>query len=170
MSDAAGTPELILVVAVAENGVIGRNGALPWRLPDDLKRFRRLTLGKTLLMGRRTFDSLGKPLDGRDNWVLSADPAFHPPGVRVFASLGQALAAKAGGELVVIGGADLYRQTLPLAARLELTLVHAEVEGDTRMPALDPHRWMEVAREDHPADARHAHAFSFVSYSRKPGR
>jgi dihydrofolate reductase len=167
MSVAAAGPALTLVAAVAENGVIGSNGALPWRLPADLAHFRRLTLGKTILMGRRTFESLGKPLDGRDNWVLSRDATFRPAGVRVFANLEQALAAKGSGELVVIGGAELYRRTLPLAARLELTLVHAQAEGDTWFPPLDPQQWREVARAGHAADARHPYSLDFISYSRR---
>jgi dihydrofolate reductase len=167
MSAEAAAPVLILVAAVAENGVIGRDGALPWRLPADLRHFRRLTLGKTILMGRRTFESLGKPLDGRDNWVLSRDPAFHAAGVEVFPSLERALERKETGELLVIGGAELYRLSLPRAACLELTAVHAPVEGDTVFPEFDRSQWLETAREDHAADAQHAYAYSFLSYSRR---
>jgi dihydrofolate reductase len=156
---------LVLIAAVADNGVIGRAGALPWRLPEDLKRFRRLTLGKTVLMGRKTWDSLGKPLDGRANWVLTRDAGFAAPGATVFADLDQALAA-AEGELMVIGGAELYRQTLPRARRLELTQVHARVEGDTYFPAYASADWRETAREEHPADQRHAHSYSFVTLER----
>src|SRR5690349_17131358 len=108
-----------------EDRVIGRDGTLPWRLPEDLKHFRRLTLGKTVLMGRKTWQSLGKPLEGRRNWVLSRDPAFRPAGCEVFATLEQALAAHGAGELVVIGGAELYRQALPIADTLHVTRVHA---------------------------------------------
>jgi dihydrofolate reductase len=158
--------EVILIAALAANGVIGRDGALPWRLPEDLKRFRRLTLGHTLLMGRKTFDSLGKPLDGRDNWVLSRDAAFAPAGVRVFASLQAALEA-APPQLFAIGGADLYAQLLPQAQRLELTEVHAEVSGDAFFPAIDRSQWREVAREDHSVDDRHAWPYSFVTLERR---
>jgi len=156
---------LSCIVAMDEGRLIGRGGDLPWRLPEDLKHFKRLTLGKTVLMGRRTWDSLGRPLPGRDNWVLSRDPAFRPEGCRVFADLQQALAAHAGGELMVIGGAEVYRQALPLARRIHLTLVHARLEGDTWFPPLDG-QWHERAREDHAADARHPYAYSFVMLER----
>lgn len=155
-----------LVVAMDEAGTIGRNGALPWRLPEDLKHFRRVTLGKTVLMGRKTWESLGKPLEGRRNWVLSRDSSFHPAGCEVFATLEQALAAHGEGELVVIGGAELYRQALPLARTVYLTRVHAQVGGDTTFPTWAPADFRQTARVDHPADARHAHAYSFITLER----
>lgn len=155
-----------LIVAMDEAGVIGRDGALPWRLPEDLKHFRRLTLGKTVLMGRRTFESLGKPLEQRQNWVLSRDVRFRPEGCRVFGTLEAAVAAHPGGELMVIGGAEVYRQALPLADRIHLTRVHAALEGDTRFPELAPGRFRETERHDHFADARHAHPYSFVTLER----
>ncbi len=161
------TTELILIAALAENRVIGRDGDLPWRLPDDLKRFKRLTVGKTVLMGRKTWVSLGRPLPDRDNWVLSRDPTFKPAGATVFATLDQALNAGQGRELVVIGGAELYRQTLPLATRLELTEVLAEIDGDTRFPEIDRRAWQQIACEEHAADERHAHALRFVSLQRR---
>jgi dihydrofolate reductase len=154
---------LSLIVAMDENRVIGRAGGLPWQLPDDLKRFKQLTLGKTVLMGRKTWLSLGRPLPQRDNWVLSRDPSFAPAGARVFPRLDAALAAHAGGELMVIGGAELFAQTLADATRLYLTLVHARVAGgDTFFPPLDQGRWVESARIEHPADARHLYDFSFI--------
>jgi dihydrofolate reductase len=155
-----------LVVAMDEAGTIGRGGTLPWRLPEDLKHFRRLTLGKTVLMGRKTWESLGKPLDGRRNWVLSRDPSFRPAGAEVFATLEQALAAHPGGELVVIGGADLYRQVLPRAHTIHLTRVHARVDGDTVFPPWSPGDFRQTEVVTHPADARHAHAYSFVTLER----
>jgi dihydrofolate reductase len=155
-----------LIVAMDEAGTIGRNGTLPWRLPEDLKHFRRLTFGKTVLMGRKTWESLGKPLEGRANWVLSRDPAFRPAGCEVFRTLEQALAAARDGELVVIGGAEIYRQALPLADTLHLTRVHARVDGDTRFPEWPAGQFRQTARVDHPADARHAHAFSFITLQR----
>lgn len=155
-----------LVVAMDENGLIGRNGQLPWRLPEDLKHFRRLTLGKTVLMGRKTWDSLGKPLDGRRNWVLSRDRAFRPAGCEVFATLEQALAAHREGELFVIGGAQLYRQALPLASTVHLTRVHARVDGDTTFPEWSASDFRQTEIVDHPADARHAHAYSFITLER----
>jgi dihydrofolate reductase len=149
-----------------EAGVIGRDGALPWRLPEDLKHFRRLTLGKTVLMGRKTWESLGKPLEGRRNWVLSRDTSFRPAGCEVFATLEQALAAHGAGELVVIGGAELYRQVLPMARTIHLTRVHARVAGDTNFPSWNAADFRQTAVADHPADARHAHAYSFVTLER----
>lgn len=158
--------ERVLVAALSENRAIGVDGAMPWRLPEDLKRFKRLTLGKTVLMGRKTWTSLGRPLPERSNWVLTRDPAFAAAGARVFHDLDQALAAHQAGDLMIIGGAELYRQTLPLATRLELTRVQAQVAGDAFFPEIDSRAWHEVFREDHAADARHPHAYSFVTLLR----
>lgn len=158
-----------LVVAIARNGVIGRNGGLPWRLPNDLRHFRRLTLGHTVLMGRRTWESLGRPLDGRDNWVLTRDPGFTAQGARVFAGFETLPEPRDGGPLLVIGGATLYAALLPKAGRIELTEVHADVEGDTHFPAFDRADWLELAREDHPVDERHAYPYSFVTLARRAG-
>jgi dihydrofolate reductase len=158
-------PTLVLVAAVADNGIIGRDGGLPWRLPADMKHFRELTMGHTLLMGRKTFDSLGKPLQGRDNWVLTRDSGYAPSGARVFHDLHAAL-REAPAELYVIGGAELYAHTLPLASRLELTLVHGNIVGDTQFPTYDGSAWRESARKDHAADEKHAHAYSFVTLVR----
>lgn len=162
-----GRPLLVLVAALADNGVIGRGQALPWQLPDDLKRFKALTLGKPVLMGRRTCESIGRALPGRRNLVLTRKLELAVPGVEVVASLEQALVRCAGlPELCVIGGAELFRATLPIADALELTLVHAEVEGDVRFPAWERTNWREVARSEHAADNRHAYAMSFVRYQR----
>jgi len=161
---------LSLVVAAADNGVIGRDGDLPWRLPADLQHFKRLTLNKTILMGRKTWQSLGRPLPQRDNWVVSRDPGFEAPGARVFASVEAAIAAAdAAGitELMIIGGAQIYAQTLPQARTLHLTRVHAQVDGDTRLPPIDADAFAEVAREDHQADERHALAYSFITLQRR---
>ena len=149
-----------------QNRLIGANGGLPWRLPNDLRHFKSLTLGKTVLMGRKTWDSLGKPLPGRDNWVLSRDPGFAPAGVRTFRSLGEALKAHESGELMIIGGAELYRQALPLAQRIYLTQVHVKLAGDTWFPAFDPEAWRNIASEEFPADERHAQPYSFVTLAR----
>lgn len=157
---------LSLIVAMDDNGLIGRGGQLPWRLPEDLKFFRRTTLGKTVLMGRKTWDSLGRPLDGRRNWVLSRDPAFRPEGARVFDDLDAALDAHEDGELMVIGGAALFEATLPLAQRIYLTQVRAQLEGDTWFPSTDLPEFREVARADYPADDRHAWPYSFVTLER----
>ncbi len=149
-----------------EGRLIGAGGKLPWRLPDDLQHFRALTLGKAVLMGRKTWDSLGRPLSGRENWVLTRDPAFKPDGARVFRALDDVLEAARHRELMVIGGAELYAQILPQADRIYLTRVHAKLSGDTWFPEFEPADWREIEREDHVADARHAHAYSFVTLDR----
>lgn len=164
----SGTPRIALVVAMARSGVIGRDGALPWHLPDDLRRFKALTLGKPILMGRRTWESIGRPLPGRTNLVLTRDPAFRAEGATAVASLEAALAAAAGQEeLMVIGGAQVYALAAPLASRVHLTAVDAEVSGDTRLPPFDPREWREAAREHHAADARHAYAMDFITLERR---
>lgn len=153
---------LSLIVAVARNGVIGRDNELPWRLSADLRHFKRLTTGHPIVMGRRTWESIGRPLPGRRNVVLSRDPAFAAEGVEVFRGLEQALEALQGAEEVfVIGGAAIYAMALPRADRVYLTRVEAEVEGDTRFPDLDPAHWRRVAREEHRADERNELPYSF---------
>lgn len=154
------------VVAMDENGLIGRDNQLPWRLPNDLKHFKRLTLGHIVLMGRKTWESLGRPLPERENWVLTRDPAYQAPGARLFTSLEAAQAAAGERELMVIGGADLFRLALPQARCIHLTEVHARLEGDVHFPPLDRAKWTETWREDHPADERHACAYSFVTLER----
>jgi dihydrofolate reductase len=149
-----GKVRIALVVAVAENGVIGRDGQLPWRLPSDLKRFRKLTLGKPVVMGRKTYDSIGKPLDGRDNIVVTRQMNFCPPGVHVARSvehaleLGQELASGRGAdEIAIIGGEEIFRRTIARAERIYLTLVQAAPAGDTRFDPPDPRTWRQTARE-----------------------
>ncbi|NJO22652.1 MAG: dihydrofolate reductase [Sphingomonadales bacterium] len=148
----SGAARVAFVVAVAENGVIGRKGALPWRMPSDLKMFRKLTLGKPVIMGRKTFQSIGKPLPGRDNLVVTRDPAFKADGVEVFASVDAAMvhaqtrAAVCGvDEIAVIGGADIFKAMLPCADRIYLTRIHGVPEGDTFF-APDMVNWREVSR------------------------
>lgn len=161
---------LSLIVALARNRVIGRAGRLPWRLPEDLKFFRRMTVGKPVLMGRRTFESIGRPLPERQNIVLSRDPAYRAEGCQVVQSLGAALAvASPATEVMVIGGAMLYARTLPQAERLYLTLVEAEVAGDVYFPAFDWRAWREDWREEHPADERHAYPYTFLRLERLRG-
>lgn len=152
---------IALIVAMDRNRLIGRDGDLPWRLPNDLKHFKQLTVAKTVLMGRKTWLSLGRPLPDRENWVLTRDATFAAPGCRVFGDLDSALRAHRDGELMIIGGADLYRQALPLAQRIYLTEVDAALDGDAHFPALDPAQWREAAAEPHPADERHAYAYRF---------
>jgi dihydrofolate reductase len=146
-------PRIVLVVAAAENGIIGRAGRLPWRLPSDLKRFRQLTLGKPVVMGRKTYASIGKPLDRRDNIVVTRQAHFRPPGVYVAASveealeLGQKLAVSRGvDEVMVIGGEEIFRRALDRAQRIHLTLVHAAPAGDARFDAPGPPAWRELRR------------------------
>lgn len=167
--------KISLVVAMDDNRLIGRDNTLPWRLPDDLKQFKRLTVGKTVLMGRKTWESLGRPLPERENWVLTRDASYRAEGARVFHTVDEVLQAFATGgserELMVIGGAELYRQLLPQAQTIHLTEVHARIDGgDTWFPALDPEQWQRVAVEAHLADERHAHAFSFVRLERRASR
>ena len=162
MSEAA-----VAVVAMADNGVIGRGQGLPWHLPDDLRRFKTLTIGHTVLMGRRTFETIGRALPGRRNLVLTRDPLWRAPGCEPFTTVEAAFDAAEGERLFVIGGAAVYRACWPRTGRIELTEVHAEVLGDTRLEGLERSEWRETARERHAADARHAHAFSFVTLLRR---
>ncbi len=158
---------LSLVVAMAENGVIGRDGDLPWRLPSELKYFRQLTMGHIVLMGRRTYESLPRVLDGRQMWVLSRREDFHPAHARRFASLQAACEAAGDRELMVIGGASLYAEALPLADRIWLTRVHAVVDGDTRFPDWNEDDWQATSIAEHPADERHAWAHSIWRLDRR---
>ena len=169
--------DVALIVAMAENGVIGRAGALPWRLPADLRRFRRLTMGKPLIMGRRTFQSIGRPLPGRTSIVMTRDPAFRAAGVAVARDAEAALAlaeraAAQGGadEIMVIGGAAAYRRFLPLARRIYLTELHAEIAGDTEFPPIDAGEWTETARARHAAGPGETCDYSFVVLARAKGR
>jgi dihydrofolate reductase len=158
---------LSLIVAMDRNGVIGDRGRLPWRLPADLRRFRALTMGKPLLMGRATHESIGRPLPGRENIVLSRDRRYRSEGCTVMHDAGDALRHCAGAtEVMVMGGADLYRQFLERAGRIYLTEVHAELSGDTYFPSFDRDRWREAAREDHPADGENEYPYSFVILER----
>jgi dihydrofolate reductase len=156
---------IVLVVAAADNGVIGAGGHIPWHIPDDLKRFKALTMGKAVVMGRRTWDSLPrKPLPGRDNIVITRDGGWKADGAIAAASPGAALAL-AKGDVMVIGGAQIYRAFLPRAARIELTEVHGDFAGDAFFH-LDRAGWRETAREDHrTADGL---AYSYVTLERQP--
>ena len=170
--------DIALIVAASENGVIGRDNQLPWRLPTDLKRFKALTMGKPMVMGRKTFQSIGKPLPGRGNIVLTRDEAFSEDGVEVAHSLEEALALAERwapdntqtddekNEIAVIGGAELYRQALPLAGLVHMTVVHDEIEGDAFFPPLDPAQWERVERESVPRGERDSHEITFETYQR----
>lgn len=160
-------PRVSIIVATDERGAIGHEGQLPWRLPEDLKRFKAITLGKPVIMGRKTWDSIGRPLPGRLNIVVTRQPGLELAGATVVGSLDEALAAAGDApEACVIGGAEIYRLALPLADTLHLTRVHATVAADTYFPVLDPQQWVEVAREERAADERHAHAYTFVELRR----
>jgi len=157
-------PSLALVVAVSENGVIGRDGGLPWHIPEDLRHFKQRTLGHAIVMGRRTYDSIGRPLPGRRNIVVTRQRSLEIPGCDVVHSLSEAIElARAGGddEPRIIGGASLYAESLPLATRLILTEVHQSIEGDTFFPAFDRAQWREVLRTD-------GDGVSFVELERLP--
>ena len=167
-------PEIILVAAVADNGVIGQNGRLPWRLKSEMQRFRALTWGKPVVVGRKTYLSFTKqPLPGRTNIVVSRDPNFAVAGALVTSSLVNALEAARGDALrrgvdavVVLGGADIYRQTMALADRLVITRVHLRPSGDTKFPNIDPTAWNEAARTEHPAGPGDEAGFTVVEYVR----
>ena len=160
-------PRLSLIVAMAANGVIGRGGDLPWRLPADLARFRRITMGHVLLMGRRTYESIGRPLPGRTSLVLTRQPSFRPPGVLVASNLDQALAQVADrDEVFVIGGADIYRQTLPRVERLYVTRVLADVDGDVYFPEFDFGQWEQCEDVYRPADEKNGWPVRFQVYCR----
>lgn len=161
---------ITLIAALSENRVIGRNGDLPWRLPDDLRRFKRLTTGHPVIMGRRTCDTLLGPLPDRTCVVVTRDRRFEAEGFEIVHDLDEAIAAvPPGSNVFVIGGGEIYRALLPRADRMELTIVHADVEGDVTFPEFDDAQWREIAREEHPADERHEFAFSFVTYERVRG-
>jgi dihydrofolate reductase len=164
---------IVLLAAVADNGVIGRDNALPFRQSADMKRFKSITMGKPVLMGRKTYLSIGKPLAGRTNIVISRNAGFAPEGVMVARSLDAALAMaredarkRAANEIVVIGGTDVFAQTMPLADRMEITHVHAKPKGDTYYPPIDGTQWRATSRSDHPAGPRDDSAFSYVTYVR----
>jgi len=168
--------DIVLVAAVAANGVIGRGNALPWRLKSDLMNFRAVTMGKPLVMGRKTFQSLARPLKDRTVIVVSRVATFAAPGVVVAPNFDAALGVARGDALrrgavaiVVAGGADIYMQALPLAARLIITEVHKAVEGDVRFPAIDPEIWRENARSEQNPAAEDEAAFAFVTYERGAG-
>ena len=159
---------LELVVAIADNGVIGRELGLPWRQRADLRRFKALTMGHPIVMGRRTWQSIGRALPGRQNIVLSRVAGFSAPGAVVVASLAAAeAAASPPGVLMIIGGATIYREALPQASVLHLTEVHAKPDGDVRFPDWDRAQWLETGRERHPADAENDYPYSYVTLRRR---
>ncbi|NII25724.1 dihydrofolate reductase [Pseudoflavitalea sp. X16] len=161
---------IALVVAAAENNVIGKNNQLLWRLPNDMKFFKNTTWGMPVIMGRKTFESLGKPLAGRTNIVITRQDAWEAPGAQVVKSLEESIAAAAdtdAKEAFVIGGGEIYALALPLAQRIYLTRVHTSLEGDTYFPEFDGQQWELLSNLDFPADDKHAYAYSFQVWGRK---
>jgi dihydrofolate reductase len=156
-----------LVVAASTNNVIGVAGGLPWHLSDDLKRFKALTMGKPIIMGRKTYESIGRALPGRQNIVITTQNKYAADGCDVVASVEEAIAvAGDADEVMVIGGGEIYRQFLPLADRIHMTRVDVDVAGDTGFPEISDEVWREVAREEHRADDANDHDFTIVTYSR----
>jgi dihydrofolate reductase len=165
--------DVVLIAAIAANGVIGRDNTLPWRLKSDMAHFRALTMGRPVLMGRKTFSSIGKPLPGRTTIVVSRDPNFAAPGIVVAPNLAAALAVARGealrrgvDEVFVAGGTEIYSQAMAAATRLAITEVHRSVEGDARFPPIDCNVWEEIARDERAAGAGDDAAFAFVTYRR----
>lgn len=168
---------LAMIVAMARNRVIGRNNKLPWYLPEDLPHFKRTTMGKPLIMGRKTFESIGRPLPGRVNIVLTRNPDWSAPGVSAVTDLHKGLQqARAQAELdgvediMIIGGGHVYESLLPLTDRLYMTQVHAEIPGDAFFPAIDWDQWQEVSREDFAGSEKNPHDYSLVVYDRRTGK
>jgi dihydrofolate reductase len=156
-----------IIAAVARNGVIGKGGRLPWRLPEDLAFFKRVTMGHPVIMGRRTMESIGKPLSGRKNIVLSRDPGFNPEGWIAARTAEEALEISGGGEVFVVGGASVYGLFFPMAARLYITHIDADFQGDAVFPAFDEREWRVVRSEPGIVDAKNAVPHRFVVYERK---
>ena len=159
--------KISIVVAMASNGVIGRDNELPWHLPADLQHFKKTTMGKPILMGRKTWESIGRPLPGRTNIVITRDTAYRAEGCVVVNSIDAALEASSGqDEVMVIGGAEFYRQVLPVTDTIYLTRIHATISGDTCFPELNVADWREVERSDHTADEKNPHDYSFIRLER----
>ncbi len=162
--------KISMIAAMAHDRVIGKDNQMPWHLPADLAHFKRVTLGKPVLMGRKTFESIGRPLPGRRNLVISRNPGYQAEGIEVVGSVEAALALLAGSsveELMVIGGGHLYAEMLPSADRLYLTQIDLAVEGDTRFPAFDDGQWQRIDCESHPADEKNPHPYSFETWQRR---
>lgn len=167
------SPKIVLVAAVAENGVIGRDNALPWRIRSDLQHFRRITIGRPVVMGRKTYESIGKPLKDRTNIVITRDPDYAPGDVVIAQSVETAMqmaradAARRGvDEIAVIGGSGIFKESMALADRLEITLVHMEPKGDTYFPPIDPQIWQERRRVRQEAAPQDDADISFITYER----
>jgi len=163
-------PIISAIAAMAENRIIGKNNQLPWHLPADLKHFKAVTTGHPILMGRKTYDSIGRPLPNRTNIILTRNPSVDIPGCKVVTSIQEAIQLASNEnvqELFIIGGAEVYRQLLPQIQRLYLTIVHQNFDGDAFFPELDAKEWREVSRERHEPDEKNAYAYSFVRLERR---
>lgn len=162
-------PKITLIVAKAENNVIGNDNQLIWHLPNDLKRFKALTTGHPILMGRKTYDSIGRPLPNRTNIVITRNSEWNQEGILTADSLEKAIeiAQEIDSEIFIIGGGNIYEQALNFADVLEVTEVHQDFKGDTKFPEIDGNNWKETFREKHPKDEKHSIEYSFVRYERK---
>ena len=159
-----------LIFAASENQVVGRDNRLPWHLPADLQFFKRTTMGHPIIMGRKTFESVGRPLPGRPNIVITRQQGYEREGIMVVSSLSEAIEKAASfksGEIFITGGSEIFRQAMPLAQRIYLTRIHAVVEGDAYAPELETGQWELLSSEPHPADEKHAYAFTFEVWERK---
>jgi dihydrofolate reductase len=160
--------KLAIIVATDEQGLIGKDNDLPWKLSADLQYFRKVTMGKPIIMGRRTHESIGRPLPGRQNIIITSDKAYQAEGCTVINSMSQAIeACENAQEVMIMGGASLYQQWLPTADKIYLTQVHALLEGDTWFPDWNKAQWHEVSKEAHPADEKNEYPYSFIVYERK---
>ncbi|HXH18768.1 MAG TPA: dihydrofolate reductase [Chitinophagales bacterium] len=158
-----------IIAAASENNVIGKDNQIPWRLPADMRYFKSMTKGHVVVMGRKTFESLGKPLAGRVNIVITRKKDFHPEGVIVAPDIHQAMEKArqfSGKEIFIIGGGEIYRQSLHLADRIYLTRIHRHFDGDTFFPDLPPGKWKIISEESHQPDEKNPHSYSFITYRR----
>ena len=158
--------QISMIVAAAENGVIGKDGDMPWRLSADLKNFKKITLGHAIIMGRKTWDSIQRLLPGRTTVIITRQPEFHVEGAIIVDSLEAALSATEDSFPFVVGGAEIYKLALPQVSRIYLTRVHAEIEGDTVMPEVDFSRWEQLESSPHLADDRNSHDYTFEIWER----
>jgi dihydrofolate reductase len=161
-------PSIAMIVAMSENRVIGKNNALPWHLPADLAFFKKTTLGHPVIMGRKTYQSIGRLLPGRRNLILTRDASFHIDNADIFSSVSEAIASCSNSDkLFIIGGAELFTSTLDIVNDLYITIIHADIEGDTFFPTIDLNQWHQVSSETYPQDDKNAYSMSFIHYQRR---
>jgi dihydrofolate reductase len=157
-----------IIAAMDENRLIGSNNTLPWHLPADLQRVKQLTTGHAIILGRKNYESIGRPLPNRKNIVITGNPDFEAPGCIVVNSIEAAIEAAAGDEVFIFGGARIYEQMFSLAERMYLTKIHATFDGDTWFPEFDPNSWTEIERQDFTADKKNPYDYSFITLEKKP--